>query len=197
MTKSQLTPSEELLKDLKRKAELCRYGHSSLHEKYRKRQRIKGFAIVALSVLTTTLTGVYYRGLVKEEWMVELVLFGIFFLPLVVVLLQSLDHIVFCWTDQANRHESAVQIWGAWIRDANFLEKKFSEYSKDIANEKLENTQAKYNDCMFQTPQIPNNKFLKYKREHNERKLRAKALDSMTLDDFANEKWWRWKKAKK
>ena len=144
----------------------------------------KEFAIFFLSGLSTALVGLYYRGIVQGE----LVLFAIFILSILVVLFQSLDHTVFCWTDRAAKHESAVQIWGAWIRDADFLEKNLFQYTKNLANEKLQNMQETYNNCMSQTPQIPNKKFLEYKKDFRVYLLKSKAIDSMTLDDIAKGK---------
>ena len=193
MTKSQFSPSIELLKKLRGKAELCRYCHANLQAKYEALQRVKEFSIVLLSLLSTALVGLYYRGILGAE---PVFLF-IFFLSLFVALFQSLDQTVFCWTDRANKHESAVQIWGAWIRDADFLEKKFPQYAKNVANEKLENMQEKYGDCMSRTPQIPNKKFLKYKMDFKAYVLKSKAIDSMTSGYIANEKSWCRKKSKK
>ena len=88
-----------------------------------------------------------------------------FILSLATALLQSLDHTVFKWTHKLARHESAVEIWGGWIREADFFEKRICQYSIDLVNEKMQNLQEKYSNCMSSTDQIPNHKFLKYKKK--------------------------------
>ena len=82
------------------------------------------------------------------------------------------------------RHETAVAIWGNWIREAHFLEKHICQYPNDIANEKIKNIQEKYNDSMSSTEQIPNNKFLKYKQSFRAYKLKSKKIDTMSLEDI-------------
>ena len=108
----------------------------------------------------------------------------IFVLPLVITLVQALDHIVFQWTHKLTRHESAVAIWGDWIREADFLEKNIHKYTNDLADEKMRNMQEKYNICMGNTEQIPNNKFLEYKKKFRAHVLKSKEIDTMSLEDI-------------
>jgi len=176
---------QELLKKLRRKAELCRFCHSELKEKYAKCRNRKEFSIVLLSSISVALIGFYYRGAFKYEW----VLLLIFILPLVITIVQTLDCTVFRWTDKMTRHESAVAIWSVWIREADFLEKRIHRYPDDSADEKMRNMQEKYNACMSNTEQIPSNKFLCYKERFKAYQLRSRKIDEMSLDEIEkNEK---------
>ncbi len=111
----------------------------------------------------------------------DLVLLIIFILSLVITLLQGLGHTVFQWTHKLARHESAVAIWGGWIREADFFEKRIHQYSS-VANEKMQNLQEKYSSCMSSTEQIPNSKFLKYKKKFYQYKSQSKILDQTIRD---------------
>lgn len=176
---------QELLKKLRKKAELCRFCHSKLKEKYTKCRNGKEFSIVLFSSISVLLISLYYRGALKYEW----VLLLIFVLPLVITIVQTLDCTVFRWTDKMTQHESAVAIWGAWIREADFLEKRIRRYTDDSADEKMRNMQEKYNACMSSTEQIPSNKFLRYKEEFKAYQLRSRKIDEMSLDEVEkNEK---------
>lgn len=176
---------QEFLKKLRKKAEFCRFCHSKLKEKHTKCRNWKEFSVVLLSSISVALIGLYYRGTLMCEW-VSLI---IFILPLVITIIQALDHTVFRWTDKMARHESAVAIWGAWIRDADFLEKRIRRHSDDSANEKMRNMQEKYNACMSNTEQIPSDKFLLYKEKFREYQLRSRKIDEMSLDEIEqNEK---------
>lgn len=173
-------PSQELLKELRRKAELCRFAHSKLRAKNRGWRNGKEFSIVLLSVILSGLIGAYYR----KVWEGELILLFIFVAPSVITLMQALDHMVFQWTHKFTRHESAVAIWGDWIREADFLEKHIHQYTSDLVGEKMRNIEDKYVGCMAHTEQIPNSKFLKYKRAFREYVLKSKEIDTMSLSDI-------------
>jgi len=184
MTNAKNVSNTKLLKKLRKKAEQCRYAHSMLKEKYGACQKWKAFSITGLSLFSSTVIGAHYRGLIQGEWWQ----FCIFLIALLIVGLQSLDHTVFCWTQKSVAHEAAVQSWGAWIREADFLEKTISGCPLDVANEKMQSTQEKYIGCMQSTVQIPTKKFLKYKMDFKEFLLKSQKIDSMTLEDIANEK---------
>jgi len=176
---------QELLKKLRKKAELCRFCHSELKEEYTKCRNRKEFSIILLSSISVALIGLYYRGTLEYEW----VLLLIFILPLIITIVQALDHTVFRWTDKMTRHESAVAIWGNWVREADFLEKSIRRHPDDSADEKMRNMQEKYNGCMSSTEQIPSNKFLCYKEKFKAYQLRARKIDEMSLDEIEkNEK---------
>ena len=113
-----------------------------------------------------------------------MILSFIFILPLATTLVQALDCTIFQWTHKVARHESAVAIWGDWIREADFLEKRIHQYSSDLANEKMQNIQEKYNGCMGNTEQIPNSKFLIYKKKFRAYVLKSKEIDEMSLEDI-------------
>ena len=162
------------------KAELCRFSHSILKEKYCLCRNWKEFFIALLSVISAALIGFHFRGLVEGE----LVQSTIFILPLLIALVQTLDITVFQCTRKAAGHESAVTIWGDWIREANFVEKRICQYSRGLANEKMQNIQEKYNNCMNSTEQIPSSKFLKLKKKFRAYMLMSKKIDHMSLEEL-------------
>ncbi len=170
---------KKLLGKLRRKAELCRFAHSEEKEKFKRYRNWKEFAVVLFSIISAGLIGFYFRDVLEGG----LVLSTIFIFSLGTALLQALDHTVFQWTHKLARHESAVAIWGVWIREADFVEKRIQRFSSDLMNEKMNNLQEKYNNCMSSTEQIPNNKFLKYKKNFHLYKSQSKELDQITSDD--------------
>ena len=176
---------KELLKKLRRKAELCRFAHSELKEKNRGWRNVKEFSVVLLSVISAGLIGVYYR----KVWEGDLILLLLFVLPMGIALIQAMDHTVFYWTHKSTRHESAVAIWGNWIREADFLEKRAHRYESHLATEKIHNIQEKYNDCMASTEQIPNSKFLKYKKKFRAYVLKSKEIDTLSLKEIERVGW--------
>ena len=180
MQNDAIQSSQEILKKLRKKAEFCRFSHSELKEKYTKLRNWKEFSVILLSVVSAALIGFYYRRILADD----LVLSFIFLLPFATTIVQSLDSTIFKWTQKVSRHESAVAIWGDWIREADFLEKRIHQYSSNLADEKMHNIQEKYNDCMSNTEQIPNSKFLKYKKDFRVRVLKSKKIDEMSLEDI-------------
>lgn len=172
--------NQELLKKLRGKAELCRFAHSELKARYSMCRNLKEFSVVLLSVLLIALINFYYRKMLEDD----LILAFIWILPLGITLIQALDCTVFQWAHKVARHESAVAIWGDWIREADFLEKRIHQYTSDLSNEKMQNIQEKYNSCMGSTEQIPNNKFLKYKEKFRAHVLKSKKIDEMSLEDI-------------
>ena len=185
MPNESISPNDEsLLKKLRRKAEFCRYAHSRLKEKYKKYRDAKEVAITLLSVFSSLLIGLYYREILHREW----VLVVIFILPSVIIVIQTLDNTIFHWTHKVAKHEAAVSIWGNWVRESDFIEKQICQYAPDVANEKVKNIQEKYAQCMNNTPQIPHEKFLEYKRDFKEYLLKSKKIDTMNLSDIEAEK---------
>ena len=86
--------------------------------------------------MSTTLTlviGLYYRELLSGEWVTIVVLA----LPIIVVMLETLDNTIFRWVDKINGHESAVQIWGSWIRKANFHGEEWLSKEDSVRDEEL------------------------------------------------------------
>lgn len=179
MQTNNIKSDKKLLKKLRGKAEICRFAHSEEKEIFRRNRNWKEFTVVLFSVISAGLVGFYFRDMLNGD----LVLTIIFILSLVTTLLQGLDHIVFQWTHKLAQHESAVAIWGGWIREADFYEKRIRQYSSDLANEKMQTLQEKYNSCMSSTNQIPNNKFLYYKEKFHLYKLQSIKIDQITLDD--------------
>lgn len=178
MQESNVQSDKALLKKLRRKAELCRFAHSEEKEKFKRNRNWKEFTIVLFSIISAALLGFYFREMLRGD----LVLSTIFVLSLAITLLQGLDHTVFQWTHKLARHESAVAIWGGWIREADFLEKRIHQYSSDLADEKMQNLQEKYSSCMSGTEQIPNSKFLKYKKKFYQYVSQSKNLDQTRRD---------------
>ena len=170
MTINNTQSYQDTLKKLKRKAELCRFSHSELKTEYTKYRNWKEFIILLVSVILFVL--------IKES------LSFIWILPIVITVMQGLDNIVFHWTNKTGKHESAVAIWGHWLRDADFLEKNLQNYEDNIINEKMKNIQEKYANCMDNTTQIPNSKFLKYKKRFKAYRLKSEAIDNMSLKDL-------------
>lgn len=177
--------NQKLLKRLRGKAELCRFSHSELKAKYNRWRSLKEFSVVLLSVFLTGLIGFYYRKVLENDLIMAL----IFIIPLIITLVQALDHTVFRWTNKITQHEAAVAIWGDWIREADFLEKNIHRYKEDLADEKMQNMQEKYNACMGNTAQIPNGKFLGYKRKFGIYVLQSQEIDTMSLEDLKRRKW--------
>ncbi len=184
MQNDNVQSDQAVLNKLRGKAELCRFSHSELKENFSRYRNWKEFSVVLLSVISAALISFYYRGILEGD----LVLLFIFVLPLVITIVQALDFTVFQWTHKLARHESAVSIWGDWIREADFFEQRICQYSSDLANEKMQNIQEKYNSCMSSTEQIPNSKFLKYKKKFRLYKLNSKKIDQMSLDFEAGKK---------
>ena len=168
------------LKSLRKKAELCRFCHSELKGRYVTLRNWKEFFIVLLSLLISALTSIYYRNILSGE----LVLILILFLPLLIALLQALDHTVFHWTNKIALHQAAVGTWGDWIREAATFESQIDQYPVDTAYERTEYVEEKYRNCMEKTVQIPNKSFLRYKRKFSSYVLRSRSIDGMSLDDF-------------
>ena len=175
---------KKLLKKLRKKADLSRYCHSELKERCRMWRNCKEFMIILLSISSTLLIGFNYRGLITGEIISAL----IFILPSLVIAIQTLDSTLFRWADKVAEHETAVQVWGSWIREADFIEKQLCQSKVESESLGIKNIQEKYNNCMTGTPQIPNSKFLTYKMNFKEHVLKSKMIDSMDLDDIEAEK---------
>ena len=180
MQPNDIQSNQKILKKLRKKSELCRYSHSELKEKYTKCRNWKECIILLLSVILAALISFYYRQVLEGDFILLL----IWALPLCITILQALDYTVFQWTYKVAKHESAVAIWGNWLREADFIEKRIHQYESGITNEKMGNIQEKYNSCMDSTEQIPSNKFLKYKKQFRAYILKSQAIDEMSLEDI-------------
>ncbi len=180
MQNNDVQLNQALLKKVRKKAEFCRFSHSELKEKYATCRNWKEFSVVLLSVVLAVLIGFYYRKILEGD----LILSFIFLLPFAITIVQALDHTVFQWAQKVARHESAVAIWGDWVREADFLEKNIHQYSSDLVDEKMRNIQEKYRNCMDNTEQIPNSKFLKYKKKFKIQVLESEKIDDMSLEDL-------------
>ena len=180
MQANDVKPNQDILKKLKRKAELCRYSHAELKKENTRYRNSKEFAILVLSVVLVALINLYYRKVLENDFTLVI----LWVLPLVTTILQGLDCTIFQWTNKVAQHESAIAIWGTWIREADFLEKCIDCYKVDAFNEKIQNIQEKYRNCMDNTEQIPNNKFLKYKKQFRVYLLKSAEIDKMSLENL-------------
>ena len=176
-----------VLKKLRHKAELNRYAHSRLKEI--KQLIYKGIKFLSLliSILMTLVIGIYFRNLISEDW----VLITMLSFAAVLTLLESLDNTIFHWTDSVMKHETAVQIWGHWIREADYLEKISSSDENPPNDEEFENLKQKYINCMNRTAQITNKKFLKFKVEYKIKRLKSLKIDRMDLEELQTTRIWR------
>ncbi|MCY3986121.1 MAG: hypothetical protein OXF23_03650 [Candidatus Dadabacteria bacterium] len=171
------------LQKLRGKAELSRYCHSELGQRFTMWRNAKEFLILVLSLFLTVMVNFYYRQLVSGDW----ALMTISLLPILVALLQGLDHFVCHWSNRSVRHESSVIVWGHWVREADSLEKKIDGFNGRVAREKMEEIEEKYRNCMQNSAQVPNKKFLQYKRSFRHYVLKSKAIGDMTLEEL--ERW--------
>ena len=168
------------LQKLRGKAELSRYCHSELRQRFTTWRNAKEFLILVLSLLLTVMVNFYYRLLISGDW----ALVTISLLPILVALLQGLDHFVCHWSHRSARHESSVMVWGHWIREAASLEKEIDGFTSRRAREKMEEIEEKYRNCMQNSAQVPNKKFLQYKRSFRRYVLKSKAIDDMSLEEL-------------
>ncbi len=180
MKTNDIKSNQQILKKLRSKAELCRYSHSELKAHHLKYRNWKEFLILLFSVLLIALINFYYRKILEGDF----ILFLLCLLPLLITVLQGLDQTIFQWTCKIAKHESAVAIWGSWLREADFLEKRIQQYESNTLDEKMQHLQEKYNICMCNTEQIPNNKFLKYKKKFKLYVLKSKEIDKVFLHDI-------------
>ena len=175
MTDAEQDKKRKELGKFQRKAELCRYAHSCLAENARCGRRIIEITLAGLSLFLSVLVIFFYRDVVPEGWE-KCVIIGIGFVPLLILFVQTLGRI-FGWAELESQHELAVHIWGMWTRDAGFFADKLSEYSEEIAREKLSVIESKYLECMDKTPLIPPKKFLFYKIALRRRYALATKID--------------------
>lgn len=184
MQTNDIQSNQQILEKLSSKAELCRYSHSELKTYHLKYRNFKEFLVLVFSVILIALINCYYRKILEGDFILSL----LWLLPLFITVLQGLDQTIFQWTHKVAKHESAVEIWGSWLREADFLEKRIQQYESNVANEKMQNIQEKYNLCMCNTEQIPNNKFLKYKQQFKLYVLKSKEIDKVFLHDTKTKK---------
>lgn len=167
-------PVVELISDLRRKAEICRFSHSKIKNTCRLWKNVNDLSITVLSLSSAFALGLYLR-----EFWDEKALLAILFLSLFIAFLQQMDSTVFQWSKRHTRHQTAIDIWGSWIREAAFFEKLIQKYPDQEKKDKVENLLADYRYCMAITEQIPNNKFLEYKEKFYQQVLASKELDEV------------------
>ena len=121
-----------LVKKWRHKAELCRYANSRLKEEQQRFYNYQKLAIIIVALILMVVVGLYFRELIQGNW----VLVTMFSLPVVTILLESLENRVFHWSDNAKKYAMGVQIWGDWIKKADYIEEL---YSSSIPREKVKN----------------------------------------------------------
>lgn len=176
MQNENINISISSIKKLRKKAELCRYCHSSLHRNNQLFLRVKEFSILLLSLLLPLLINLYYREILDER-----VLISALVIPSMILFIQGLDNILFHWTDKVAEHQASVHIWGEFVREADFVEKNYKD-DEDEINKKM--LHKKYSNCMNNSIMIPNRNFLKCKKGFRKHVLKSKEIDTMTLEDM-------------
>ena len=168
------------LRELKQKAEVCRHAHSRIVEQKNLSHKIQKFAIIVISGLLTLLLGLENHDIVYGGWVTIVSLT----LPVSIIFLESIDNTIFKWSNVIKQHENAVQNWGLWIRKATETENKLMQEPQSITDSKFKKIQKSYRNCMQQSPQIPNKKFLQFKTEQTIKKMKSKKIDSMNLQEL-------------
>ena len=179
MTDSPQPDLAQQLKRLKKRAEVSRHAHGREFEIARKWRRWFDFAVAVALFALSVLTIVLYRNLFPE-WNNKLMV-AIAILPPLMLFVRNISGI-FGFAVSETRHEIAVNLWGEWIRECNFLEKKISALGQN-AQERVAMLEAKYVTCMDKTPLLPSNKFLSYKEELANNKQAARKIDKMGKAD--------------
>lgn len=173
ISKDKERSAGQQLKNLRDKAELCRYAHDRLHSRYATRQRWAVIFIAVVSfIMTFRVLGYLPSFLDWKEWMP---IFGIV-LSASILLVQTLSHTL-GWKDKEIAHATSLSIWGQWIHNARFLQHNLSKYSDEKITIKLEEIFEEYERCMKQTEQIPSNKFLIYKAEFKQYRCTSEEID--------------------
>ncbi len=176
-----------VLKKLRHKAELNRYAHSRLKETKQATYRRMKFMSLFISILLTLAISIYFRNLISGDWLLVTMLC----LAAVLTLLESLDNTIFRWTDGIMQHENAVQIWGHWIREADYVHEVSSSDESTPIDDEFDKLNQKYIDCMDRTTQIPAKKFLKYKTAYRINRLKSEKIDGMNLEELQKTRIWR------
>lgn len=179
MTDSPQPDLAQQLKRLKKRAEVSRHAHGREFEIARKWRRGFDFAVAVALFALSVLTIVLYRNLIPE-WNNKLMV-AIAILPPLMLFVRNISGI-FGFAVSETRHEVAVNLWGEWIRECNFLEKKISALGQN-AQECVAMLEAKYVTCMDKTPLLPSNKILSYKEELANNKQAARKIDKMGKAD--------------
>ena len=161
------------LKRLRKRAEENRHAHGREFEIARKGRRLFDFAVAAALFVLSVLTIVLYRDLIPA-WNNELMV-AIAVLPPLMLLARNISDILGFAVSEM-RHEVAVNLWGEWIRECNFLEKKISVLGQS-AQDRVVVLEAKYITCMDKTPLIPSSRFLSHKKELANNKQAARKID--------------------
>lgn len=175
MTEPEKLEAVRQLKRLRQKAELCRYAHGRMRGEACVRRRLAEIVGALLSLAVCGLGFALYRD--PDLAMREMFLLSIVVLPLLGLFVQRVSRI-FGWSDMETRCEIAVNLWGQWVREADFLGGKISRLSEEEAEESMRGVEEKYKACMDKTPPIPERNFLRYKADFFKYKMLSETIDN-------------------
>ena len=182
MTEAEQSGAVKQLKRLRRKAELCRHAHERMRDAACFWRGGASILVALLSFLLSALVAMLYREILpgdEKAWLAIVVV-----LPLLILLVQGVSG-AFGWVEKESECAAAIHIWGQWIREADFFEKKIPQISEDALREGMGEMERKYVACMEKTPPIPARKFLRYKVEYRRRRALSEKIDNASEDELA------------
>lgn len=182
MTEAEKSGAIKQLKRLRKKADQCRYANERMRDGAGGWRRASGILTAVLSFLLSLLAVMLYRDLLPGDDNIWLA--GVAILPPLILLIQGVGG-VFAWADRESECAAAVHIWGQWIREADFFEKKIPHLSEDAAREGMREMERKYTDCMGKAPLIPARKFLRHKIEYRRQRMLSERIDDADENELA------------
>lgn len=182
MTAAEQSGAIKQLKRLRKKAEVCRYAHSRLMENARCWRCGAEFAIAILTLLLSVMVVIFYREIFPN--LDGCLVIGIGVTPILILFVQHMGRI-WRWGEKEESHALAVHIWGMWIREADFFEKKIPHLSEDAVQEGMREMERKYVVCMEKVPLIPARKFLCHKIEYRRQRILSEKIDDADENELA------------
>ena len=175
----EYTPRQQLT-NLRHKAELCRYAHGHLYNRYVTLQRCVVIFIAAMSFIMTLRVLGYFPAFSNwKEWMA---IAGIV-LSTSILFAQTLSYTL-GWREKEVEHATSLKIWGRWIHNARFLQRNMSKYTDTDVEIKMEEMYETYGQCMEQTASIPSDKFLIYKARFKKYIGISQQIDASTQEEL-------------
>ena len=179
-TNNEEHPPKQQLENLRNKAELCRYAHGHLHNRYAALQRYAVIFIAAVSfIMTFRVLGYFPTFSAWKEWMA---ITGIV-LSSSILFAQILSYSL-GWKEKEIEHATSLTIWGRWIHNARFLQRNISKYTDADVEIKIEEMYETYGQCMEQTASIPSDKFLIYKARFKKYINTSKQIDTSNQEEL-------------
>lgn len=175
----EYTPRQQL-KNLRNKAELCRYAHSHLHNRYVALQRYVVIFIATVSFIMTLRVLGYFPAF--SDWKEWMTIIGIV-LSASILFAQILSYTL-GWREKEIEHATSLKIWGRWIHNARFLQRNMSKYTDTDIDIKIEEMYETYGQCMEQTVSIPSDKFLIYKAKFKKYVGLSKQIDTSSQEEL-------------